>query len=471
MARRSLTDFIRLSQPTLDITPFHHTYYHTLNLFAHGQIRRLIVSVPPQHGKSLGSSVLLPSYLLGIKPSCCIALASYNLRLASRFNRQIQRLMCDRVYRQVFPNSRLKRSAAQDPNASRTAEGFDLVGASGGLLCAGREGSLTGNPVDIFILDDLYKDAMEANSPLCRDNTWEWYNAVVRTRLHNQSQELIVFTRWHDDDLIGRIARHETVEPWTGTEPIDPDYSGWWMLNFEAIQHTPPTPVDPRPYGAPLWPARHSLQLLEQKRRLDPILFETMYQGHPTVREGLLYGDRLNTYTTLPTQTIKRANYTDTADTGNDYLCSICYEVAQDGRIYVVDALYTTLPMEQTELLVSEMLVRNRTLEARIESNNGGRGFARSVAARCPNVRIEWFHQSANKEARILSNAPAVLTRIMMPEGWNLRWDKLYGDLATFRRTVRANRHDDAPDVLTGIVETENSDLQRNNIRAVGFKQ
>ena len=101
----------------------------------------------------------------------------------------------------------------------------------------------------------------------------------------------------------------------------------------------------------------------------------------------------------------------------------------------------------------------------------GGRGFAREVAKRCREVRVEWFHQSHNKEARILSNAPAVLNRIAMPAGWQIRWHVLYGDLVTFRRLFRANRRDDAPDVLTGIIETESETASRKNIRAVGFSR
>ncbi len=103
LARRSLNDFARTMIPALDLTPFHRSYYDTLDRFARGEIRRLIVSIPPQHGKSLGSSVLLPAYLLGRQPDRRIALASYNLRLASRFNRQIQRLMDASAYRSVFP--------------------------------------------------------------------------------------------------------------------------------------------------------------------------------------------------------------------------------------------------------------------------------------------------------------------------------------------------------------------------------
>ena len=254
------------------------------------------VSVPPQHGKSLGSSVLLPAYALGIRPGLRIALASYNLRLASRFNRRIQQLIDSAPYAELFPDTRLKPlhggtgnkkeaaapSAAGAGNLVRTAEEFDLAGQSGGLLAVGREGSLTGNTVDLLILDDLFKDTLEANSPLVRDNAWEWYNAVARTRLHNGSQELIVGTRWHEEDLPGRIAAHERVVGLTdfsrlGTLPPD----CWLMLNFEAIKESPPTPADPRDKGEALWPARHSRALLDARRRLDPHLFEALYQGRP----------------------------------------------------------------------------------------------------------------------------------------------------------------------------------------------
>ncbi|MFQ8827757.1 MAG: terminase large subunit domain-containing protein [Alistipes sp.] len=253
LARRSLSDFARTMIPSLDLTPFHRSYYDTLDRFARGEIRRLIVSIPPQHGKSLGSSVLLPAYLLGRQPDRRIALASYNLRLASRFNRQIQRLMDASAYRSVFPRTRLKRSSAKDRGTLRTAEEFELVGSRGGLLSVGRDGALTGRPVDVFILDDLYKNAQEANSPIVRDHAWDWYNAVVKTRLHNDSQELLVFTRWHEDDLIGRIAAREPVADISENGQRSTETaSSWFRLNFEAVKQGPPTSADPRRQNEPL---------------------------------------------------------------------------------------------------------------------------------------------------------------------------------------------------------------------------
>lgn len=457
--------------PFLELQPFHRAYYRVLEAFAAGRIRRLIVTMPPQHGKSVGATTLLPAYVLGLDPDLRVAIASYSGALASKFNRRVQRIVESREYAALFPATTIKQGA-KPPGYIRTVDEVEVIGRRGGLLSVGREGSLTGNRVDCFILDDLYKDALEANSPIVRANCWEWYTSVVRTRMHNASRELIVFTRWHEEDLIGTLAAREPVVEftrWAQLDGLSPDT--WLHLNFEALKASPPTEVDPRVPGEALWEGQQGRALLEAKRRLDPLQFESMYQGHPSSREGLLYGLNFAEYDQLPHEIVRRANYTDTADTGDDYLCSMSYAVDTDGTIYVTDLVYSREGMEVTEGLVADLLLRSDTRTAAVESNNGGRGFAREVAKRCREVRVEWFHQSHNKEARILSNAPAVLNRIAMPAGWQIRWHVLYGDLVTFRRLFRANRRDDAPDVLTGIIETESETASRKNIRAVGFSR
>ena len=441
--------------PFLEITPFHRTYYRILELYAHGKIRKLIVSMPPQHGKSVGASTLLPAYMLGIDPDQRIAIASYSGTLASRFNRRVQRILESREYNALFPDTTIKQGT-KPAGYIRTSDEVEIVGHKGELLSVGREGSLTGNRVDCFILDDLYKDAMEAQSPLVRQNCWEWYTSVVRTRMHNASREIIVFTRWHEEDLIGKLMATEHVrmfERWSDVDALG--YDEWLYLNFEAIKASPSTEIDPRECGEALWAEQHSAALLESKRRLDPMRFEAMYQGHPTAREGLLYGDGFREYDELPRDIVRRASYTDTADGGGDYLCSVAYAVDSDGLVYVTDVAYTDEPMEVSEVMVSDMLKRNDTREVVVESNNGGRGFARSLQRLLPHVRVEWFHQSANKEARILSNSATVLHNIRMPRGWNRRWPLFYANLTTYRRLFKANKHDDAADVLTGIVERE----------------
>ncbi len=464
----SFEQFAMKVYPFLELQEFHRVYFRLLEYFAQGKIRRLMVSMPPQHGKSMGASTLLPAYMLGQEPDMRIAIASYSSSLANKFNRRVQRILESKEYADTFPDTRIKQGG-KPPQYLRTADEVEIIGHDGGLLSVGREGSLTGNRVDCFILDDLYKDAMEAYSPIVRENCWEWYTSVVKTRMHNSSRELIVFTRWHEEDLIGVLRQRESVcdiRSWAELENIDPDT--WVALNFEALMTAEPSEIDSRKVGEALWPERQSAKLLESKRRLDAIRFESMYQGRPSSRGGLLYGQGFGEWDSLPNDIVTHANYTDTADMGDDYLCSLCYAVDKSGVIYITDAVYSREPMEVTEQEVAQMLNRSKVRVAYIESNNGGRGFARAVRRLAPKVKVEWFHQSGNKEARILSNSATAQHMIRFPCGWMQRWNELYTHLTTYRREFHSNRWHDAADVITGIVERE-CGFDKNKILRVGF--
>ena len=177
-----------------------------------------------------------------------------------------------------------------------------------------------------------------------------------------------------------------------------------------------------------------------------------MYQGNPTSRHGLLYGDRFREYDNLPDDIVIKKNYTDVADRGDDFLCSINYAVDTSGTCYITDVVYTNEPMEVTEPIVA------RTIEsvdyADIESNNGGRGFARKVMELVrTNVQVLPFTQNGNKESRITTNAASVLQSVLMPRGWHVLFPDFYVAVTTYKRKFTANKHDDAPDVLTGIFE------------------
>lgn len=436
---------------------FHYEYYLVLSEFAKGNIKRLIITIPPQHGKSEGSTRLLPAYLLGMNPDLKIAIASYADTLAKSFNRCVQRIISEDLYKAIFPDTRLQSGSNVDGMSyTRTSNEFEIVGKAGGLKAVGRGGGITGLPVDVMIMDDIYKDAMEGNSPVIRSAAWEWYTSVIKTRLHNDSQELIVFTRWHEDDLIGMIEAKETVIELKSIADIVPTDRNdvWYKLNFEAIKETDKTSLDEREPDTPLWEQRHNLASLKAKRHLDVMQFDCMYQGSPMSKEGLLYGDKFKTYDVMP-DIIKRGNYTDTADMGDDFLCSVCYNKDKDNNIYVTDILYTQEAMEVTEPATANMLQRNDTRQAEIESNNGGRGFARNISLLYNITKVNWFHQSSNKEARILTNAATVLERIIMPNDWKIRFPEFYLHITRYKRNFRANKYNDGADVVTGIIEKE----------------
>lgn len=455
LARRHLRYFVKQTTPSYIFTEFHENYIKIIDAFAKKKIRRLIISVPPQHGKTQVSTRILPAYLFGLNPDYKIAIGSYSSTLAMSLNRDVQRYIDTDEYSAIFPETKInsKRVVTVD-GWLRNASQFEIVNRKGSLMAVGRGGGLTGHMVDVMIMDDLFKDYEEGNSPIVRESAWQWYVNVVKTRLHNDSQELIVFTRWNEDDIIGRLEKIEKVITLESLEQLDNvDPFTWVKVNFEAIKESAQTPIDTRLPGEPLFPEKHSIEKLIDTKKLDAVRFQCLYQGNPLNKEGLLY-DTFKTYSVLP-ECVSHNNYTDTADMGKDYLCSVCYSVGVDGNIYITDVVYTQEPMEITEKKVSAMIERNDTRLAYIESNTGGRSFARNIEQLTSRCKITWFNQSKNKESRILTNSSTVNKFIIMPDDWVLRWQVFSTHLINFKSLFAANKHDDAADVLTGIIEKE----------------
>ena len=441
-----LLDFTKTTFPKFIPTWLHTSYYQKLNDFAEGRIKKLMVFMPPQHGKSEGSTRRLPAYLLGKRPDAKVAIISYNASKSRKFNREIQRIIDDPLYTSIFPATTLSNGA---DGFARTNDEFEIVGHTGGLKSVGVEGPLTGEAVDILIMDDLYKDAMSAWSPTVRENVSDWYSTVAETRLHNDSQQLIVFTRWHPQDLAGELLEVQ---------------QDWDVVVYPAIKLGDPTPEDPREAGAPLFPEKHNLEKLLAIRERNPLVFDSLYQQDPQPKEGLLYS-AFKTYQTIPASRKKmRKAYIDTADTGADHLCSIAYEETEQG-MYVLDVYYTKASMETTEPQTARQLHTNNVAVAKVESNNGGRGFARNLESQLRllgnnHTKIKWFHQSENKQVRIFTRSAEVTNLIHFPENWHLRWPEFYKHVTSYKATG-GNAHDDAEDVLTGMVENYGKEINR----------
>lgn len=468
-ARKDMLVFARYMKPNLNMQWFHRKYYMILTLFAQKKIKKLIITMPPQHGKSEGSSRILPAMLLGLYPDLKIAIGSYSTTFARDFNRDVQKIIDTPEYRELFPETYLSRTKKTSFNNiyQRNSDVIDIVGHTGSLRVVGRGGPLTGKPVDVMILDDVYKDYEEANSPIIRGAAWNWYKAVVKSRLHNDSQEIIVFTRWHHEDIIGKLEKIEQIIDITSESQLNniPD-DAWVRINFEAIKTTEKTDLDPREFGTALWESRHSLKRLMAKRKLDKVQFDCLYQGNAGNAQGKLYSAfktyiRWQDYGTL----LSKGNYTDCADKGTDNLCSVSYNKIisseakdENGRpivfIALMDVIYTDDPIEITTESVPMMLNRTGTEYANVESNNGGRAFATIIEPKTT-AKINSFTQKKNKESRIITQAGLVTYHILMPFDWEKRWLTFYNAVTNFLRNFKANEHDDAADVLTGIIETE----------------
>ena len=452
--QENLLSFTRHTLPSFAPAPFHIAYYEVLTRFAMGEIKKLMITMPPQHGKSEGATRRLPAFVLGQDPDKRIAIVSYNAIKARKFNRELQRIMDDDRYYKLFPQTLLAGQASyqeqgrRSRNYARNSDECEIVGYQGSFKTIGVGGSLTGEPVDMLIMDDLYKDASSAWSPVIRQNVADWYDTVASTRLHNDSQQLLVFTRWHMEDLAGRLLEQEGVY-----DPIE-NPQGWLLVSFPAIQNRPPSEQDPRAEGEPLWPERHSLEKLLEIKGRSPTVFESLYQQNPQPSQGLMY-EEFNCYTDLPSRSYSVA-YIDAADSGADYLCALFYKEAEDGN-YITDVLYTKDPMEVTETTLTYMLQQHQVERCHIESNNGGNLFVSNLQQRSWDTgnrltRFNPFHQNQNKTARIFAASASVQKLIKMPLDWKKRFPKFARDLTGYLR-IGTNAHDDAPDALTGSIE------------------
>lgn len=427
----------------------------------------------PTHN-SQGSSRFLPSFMLGLNPDCRICIGSYSSTIARDFNRDCQRIIDTKEYKKVFPDTFLNGSNVVTISNSylRNSEVIEMVGRKGSLRVVGRGGSLTSKTVDVSILDDVYKDYAEGNSPIVRESAWKWYTTVVRTRLHNDSQELIVFTRWHDDDLIGRIEKsgEEIIDIHSWADLQNVDKKAWVRINFEAIKEGEPTELDPREEGEALWESRHSKEKLLAQRALDPVQFQCLYQGNPASAEGRLYQpfktwaskEEWGTY-------VRSGAYIDVADEGSDMLCAFCYDIYKsDNKFYnehtkrfepIIFALITDIEAtdesaEVTTITVPNMINRNGTQKVWVESNNGGAGFEKVIRKKIMATTTP-FYQGSNKESRIVTNSAMVNQCIVFPFGWETRYKAVYDHITNFLRNFKANVHDDPEDALTGIYEKE----------------
>lgn len=271
LARRNLIDFVLYTKEDYQVNWHHEVLCSYLDKFIRGDVKKLMVFMPPQHGKSELVSRRLPAMYLGKHPKTKIVLASYSDDLVSSFNRDCQRIIDEPRYQDVFPDTFLSGSdkAVKDGKTwLRNLSIFETVGQGGFLKTVGVGGSLTGTPADVGIIDDPVKDSIEASSDTYKKRNWEWYNDVFLTRLHNRSKILLTMTRWDTDDLAGMILKH------------DPDQ--WTMLRLPAVREAEENPDDKRKIGEPLWGEMHSLERLLKVQAQSKRTFAALYQQNPS---------------------------------------------------------------------------------------------------------------------------------------------------------------------------------------------
>lgn len=396
----------------------------------------LIINEPPRHGKSRTGQCFV-EWVLGNDHSQKIMTGSYNEKLSTQFAKGVRNTIQEEkadaeriVYTDIFPNTAIKRGDGS-MNMWSLEDGYN------NYLATSPTGTATGFGATLMIIDDVIKNAEEANNADVKEKHWEWFTNTMLSRLEEGGKIIIIMTRWASDDLAGKALEHFKE---IGMKVRH--------INMRAIRED----------GSMLCSEILSYKsAMNKKATMGADIFNANYQQEPIDIKGRLYS-RFKTYDGLLPQFKSIKNYTDTADTGSDYLCSIVYGVTFANEAYVLDVIYTKEPMEITEPLVAEQLYNFNVNDADIESNNGGRGFARSVdnllweKYQSNRTYINPFTQSKNKIARILSNATWVMQHIYFPVDWKNRWSDYYDAMIKYQREGK-NAHDDAPDATTGIAE------------------
>jgi len=461
-AREHFRDYLPYINKNYKTKWFHAVMADWCQRFYEGEVDKLIITLPPQHGKSEISSRIFPSWVFGKDPDTQLVLVSYAADLAKGFCLAVQRYMGTDEYKRLFPDTFLNTERlAKYRNYLCSSEYFDIVGHRGFMKTVGVSGGLTGNPVRVAIIDDPFKDSEEANSPVQREKVWDWYNNVLSTRLHNDSRQLMVMTRWHEDDLVGRILNSK-------------DSANWTVINIPAIceKDDDGDLHSGRKVGEALWPEEHSLENLYVKMNNDPHGFNCLYQGNPGSKEGRLYHD-FKTYIDKKEYGtyVRSGAYLDVADSGTDDTTLITYDIYRapttvyneqtkrfEPLLFALVTDFESNPANTDVMRARVPMVINRQTPAVqnlwCESNSAGRTFGSDVSKKI-RAHVSMFYQSANKESRIITNAPFVNEQIIMPFDWQTRHPALYQKVTHYLSVFKANAHDDVPDVLTGIYEKE----------------
>lgn len=287
-ARNGLLNFTLYTKPNYQVGWHHKNISQKLNRFMRREIKRLMIFVPPRHGKSELVSRRLPAMILGRNPDSKVITASHTASLASAMNRDVQRIIDSPSYKELFPDTLLSNSNVRtmgDGSYLRNSEVFEIVGHEGAYRCAGVGGAITGLGGDFLLLDDPIKNREEANSPVYRQKLFDWYVSTFSSRGEGEGGSanpdaciLITLTRWHEDDLAGRLL---------ALAKADPEADQWEVINFPAIKEATENPDDPREEGEALWPWKYPLPILKAKRATGGSReFNSLYQQRPSSEEG-----------------------------------------------------------------------------------------------------------------------------------------------------------------------------------------
>lgn len=468
-ARESLLPFIKVNNDKYIAGWFNRVLCHIMEQFykdvQEHKKPRILIEAPPRSGKSEIVSRNFPAWVLGQDPDLEIINTSYSADLAMTFNKDCQLIIDSQTYHDIFPETLIKGEIAKEleiakaQNYKKTTTEFNVVGHNGKMFSAGVGGGITGRGADIFIIDDPFKNREEADSETQREKVWDWYTSTARTRLSDRGGIIVMNTRWHFDDLTGRLLERN---------------HGFKRYRFPAIAEED---EEYRKAGEALQPERFSLETLKEiQRDVGSRDWAALYQQRPIPDGGALFKDFwLQYYTELPRKFQKAVmswdmTFKDTKK--SDYVCGQVW-VQLGSSFYLVDQIRGRFDFVTTvEKFVMFAQKHSYCHRKLIEDKANGPAIISMLKK-----RISGIIPITPKESKI-ERANAVTTfweahNVFLPDPKIHKWVELefLPELLSFP----GNKHDDQVDCMTQALNdlnSKNSTIDQSNVLALmrGFR-
>lgn len=409
-----------------------------------GKQPRLIIQAPPRSGKSELFSRRFPAWAFGQNPNLQMIAASYSADLSSRMNRDVQRIIDSEEYTGVFPETSFSSNTSASINSQkniRNSEIFEIAGHAGAYRSAGVGGGITGMGADIAIIDDPVKDAKEANSQTYRDSVWDWYTSTFYTRLSPKSGILLGMTRWHEDDLAGRLL----ADMKNGGDQ-------WRVVSFPAIAEED---EQYRKEGDALHPERYDLtHLTKIKKAVGTQTWNALYQQRPSSKGGdVIKRAWFKRYSVLPLmrRVIIAGDTAQKIKQHNDFSVFIVAGIGIDGGLYVIDLIRGKWEAPELERKLEDIWNKYRASHKAqsvyIEDKSSGTGLIQSIQ-RKRNIPIKGVQVDADKYTRVLGIQGFIESGyVFLPDG--AEWvEDFLSECEKFTATD-SHKHDDQVDTLT----------------------
>lgn len=469
-AHDDLLKFMRLTMPDpedpdnplrsqYEVTPLARLLCQVFEQIEQRKMKRVAISVGPQMGKSQITSRGAPAWMYGRNPRLNAILGTYSQTFAEEFGDDVRNITAGLGFRQVFEGFHLRKAA----------QNLLITNQGGKFAFVGREGAGSGKPADIFIVDDPIKDDVEAQSATTRNQVWNWFNKVAMTRCHGKSAIVIVHTRWHQDDLIGRLCDPDHPER-------NKKYAGiadnWTYINLPAVVEDPKLaralglslepPTNPfvismfgtKPMTS-IWPQRKPLDFLAEAKKMDGATFSALYMGQPTPEDGD-YFKAADICSYMPAEMPKHLNLYGASDhavsvkQSADYTCGGAFGVDEDDNIWIMpDLIWERI----STLAVTERMIKlfktRKPLLWFLEEENIAKAFGPFLRKRMREEQTYTAIVGMRPAADKMTRARSIQGRTQQKKVFLPAWAPWYQDARNQMLRFPNGTHDDFVDFLS----------------------